>query len=326
MASFTCFPDLPLELRQKIWETHFTNHRRVHIILTETIYRFRNTEPILPPIYAYFDPATSNSSPYTYATPSPRTALIQSSTANSEAHAGFISTHLKACLTACPTPDTSSFPSNYFNTDPTTTRILAEKTLAASSRRALAARHLICPSRDLVYVVDDTGMDLFTRVCHEPWMPKVHRLAVLVANNRTGLGRSWDVERDLRQAIVSVQGIQEGKKTRGEAFMDGERPGARRLEELLLVVIPRLKGREVDETRRERAKTLPRDEFGFVALEDCRDVMYDSEFSHSTWVVDRVAEQIAKAFPVVGNRPFEVRAVVDLECSHLLVDDLYTVT
>lgn len=320
----TCFADLPFELRREIWHHHFNGRRHIRIISSanNTAYPPANPPPI--PLHFSLD-ATTNAPLHLRDIARPSDARY----AHSEARNAFLETQVIADLATCG-PGLASYSQDQLER-------YAHGQLCVAANRGLLSRAItgyqvkfeceallkrdieagavrfpVCMKSDLVYFLDYQNGRMFSKLCGSSWMPKVKQIALAVADGRYGPGVVWN------NGNMGDE-IRRHNQTEGRAqsalFMSGK---AGRFSTFYLVVIPETtKG-----TTSSRWLDIEHDEFGFAALEDCAGRLSQWEMSQAIEVTDRVTAQIKEAFPP-GDRPYEIRAVVDIDFVQPIGDVTY---
>ncbi|ROW08959.1 hypothetical protein VMCG_02962 [Cytospora schulzeri] len=313
--TLTSFSNLPFELRREVWHHHFNSHRNIHVICSANNTYYPPADPPLYPLYLPLDAATNET-----LHPQDSARLALASQAHYEARAAFRETHVVADLTTCG-PGLASYPRDRLET------YARGKLSIAASRRLLsrvitseqgkgecdvllkrdaeagAVRFPVNVNTDLVYFLDYQNGRMFSKLCGASWMSRVKQIALAVVDGRFGPGIVWNHE----NMGDEIRRHNEPEGGAGPAsFMSGE---TGRFSTFSLVVIPATAQSETS----LGALDIRRDEFGFAALEDCAKILSEWELSQAKEVIERVTTQIEEAFPP-GNRPYEIRSVVDIDC------------
>lgn len=320
----TSFSNLPFELRREVWHHHFNSHRHIHVICSANNTYYPPADPPLFPLHLSLD-ATTNETlhPRDYA------RLAHASRAHSEARATFLETRAIADLITCG-PGLASYSrdrlENYargklsiaasrrlLSRVITSDQVSAEcESLLKRDAEAAKVRFPVNVNTDLVYFLDYQSGRMFSKLCGATWMPKVKQIALAVVDGRYGPGIVWNHDN-------MGDEIRRHTHSDGGAFPASLMSGvAGRFFRFFLVIIPGMAQCETPPS----THNVGRDEFGFSALEDCAEILSDWELSQAKEVIGRVTTQIEDAFPP-GDRPYEIRGVVDIDCKLPVGDVTY---
>ncbi|KUI71397.1 hypothetical protein VM1G_06950 [Cytospora mali] len=322
--STTCFSDLPFEVRRQIWHHHFNSYPRIHVICSANNTLYPPANPPLFPIHRSLD-ASTNATLHPWDT----ARYAHASLTHSEARDAFLETQVVADLTACG-PGLADYRRDRLNgyargrlsvaaSRGLLSRVITNDQVNAESEVLLkldteagAVRFPVNMKSDLVYFLDYQNGRMFSKFCGAPWMHKVEQIALAVVDGRYGPGIVWNHE-DMGDEIRRHN--ETDGKAESSSFMSGE---AGRFSKFFLVIIPSM----AQSSTRPGLLDIERDEFGFAALEDCAGFLSDWEMPQAKEVIDRVTTQIEKAFPP-GDRPYEIRGVVDIDCKQPVGDVTY---
>ncbi|KAI1338197.1 hypothetical protein F5Y15DRAFT_134940 [Xylariaceae sp. FL0016] len=213
--SFHHFPDLPTEIRLKIWEEHFCLPR-IHILMSG------------PPRGSY-----PNHIALDALTNCPAANLkltIQARLANREAYGSFKKycrpqrLKLKRCAPS-QAEDTAAHVRYFLMGKPDLANHSLRELLARKMRRDVT-RPLFNLNQDLLYVVDYENGAMFAKLCSSSWMPEVQRIALAIIDFSSGPWCTWSGQ--MKNDILDCS-------HKAKKFLSAK---AGRFHEFYLVIIP----------------------------------------------------------------------------------------